>query len=274
MTWLQAVVLGIVQGLTEYLPISSSAHLVLVPWLLGWRIDDHIAFPFDVLVQWGTLIPVLAYFRRELREILRGWWEGARNGSPFGTPGGRLGGWVIVATLPAVVAGLLFKKPVEAVFLQPTLTAALLSGTAALLWLGERFGRRERDLEGLTLGDALAIGLAQALSLLPGISRSGATIAAGLGRGLQRSEAARFSFLLSVPALLGAGSVALKDLFEIGLPPQAVGPILTGALAAALSGYLAIWGLMRLVRWRSLMPFAIYCLLVSVSMLLLAAFRP
>jgi undecaprenyl-diphosphatase len=273
MTWLQAVVLGIVQGLTEYLPISSSAHLVLVPWLLGWRIDEHIAFPFDVLVQWGTLIPVLAYFRRELLEILRGWWEGARNGSPFGAPGGRLGGWVIVATLPAVVAGLLFKKPVEAVFLQPTLTAALLSGTAVLLWWGERFGRRERDLEGLTLGDALAVGLAQALALLPGISRSGATIAAGLGRGLQRSEAARFSFLLSVPALLGAGLVALKDLFEIGLPPQALGPILTGALAAALSGYLAIWGLMRLVRRRSLMPFALYCLLVSLSMLLLAAFR-
>jgi undecaprenyl-diphosphatase len=273
MTWLQAVVLGIVQGLTEYLPISSSAHLVLVPWLLGWRIDEHIAFPFDVLVQWGTLIPVLAHFRRELLEILRGWWEGARNGSPFGTPGGRLGGWVIVATLPAVVAGLLLKKPVEAVFLQPTLTAALLSGTAVLLWWGERFGRRERDLEGLTLGDALAVGLAQALALLPGISRSGATIAAGLGRGLQRSEAARFSFLLSVPALLGAGLVALKDLFEIGLPPQALGPILTGALAAALSGYLAIWGLMRLVRRRSLMPFALYCLLVSLSMLLLAAFR-
>jgi undecaprenyl-diphosphatase len=273
MTWLQAVVLGIVQGLTEYLPISSSAHLVLVPWLLGWRIDEHIAFPFDVLVQWGTLIPVLAYFRRELLKILRGWWEGARNGSPFGTPGGRLGGWVIVATLPAVVAGLLLKKPVEAVFLQPTLTAALLSGTAVLLWWGERFGRRERDLEGLTLGDALAVGLAQALALLPGISRSGATIAAGLGRGLQRSEAARFSFLLSVPALLGAGLVALKDLFEIGLPPQALGPILTGALAAALSGYLAIWGLMRLVRRRSLMPFALYCLLVSLSMLLLAAFR-
>jgi undecaprenyl-diphosphatase len=273
MTWLQAVVLGIVQGLTEYLPISSSAHLVLVPWLLGWRIDEHIAFPFDVLVQWGTLIPVLAYFRRELLGILRGWWEGARNGAPFGTPGGRLGGWVIVATLPAVVAGLLLKKPVEAVFLQPTLTAALLSGTAVLLWWGERFGRRERDLEGLTLGDALAVGLAQALALLPGISRSGATIAAGLGRGLQRSEAARFSFLLSVPALLGAGLVALKDLFEIGLPPQALGPILTGALAAALSGYLAIWGLMRLVRRRSLMPFALYCLLVSLSMLLLAAFR-
>lgn len=273
MTWLQAVVLGIVQGLTEYLPISSSAHLVLVPWLLGWRIDEHIAFPFDVLVQWGTLIPVLAHFRRELLEILRGWWEGARNGSPFGTPGGRLGGWVLVATLPAVVAGLLLKKPVEAVFLQPTLTAALLSGTAVLLWWGERFGRRERDLEGLTLGDALAVGLAQALALLPGISRSGATIAAGLGRGLQRSEAARFSFLLSVPALLGAGLVALKDLFEIGLPPQALGPILTGALAAALSGYLAIWGLMRLVRRRSLMPFALYCLLVSLSMLLLAAFR-
>jgi undecaprenyl-diphosphatase len=273
MTWLQAVVLGIVQGLSEYLPISSSAHLVLVPWLLGWRIDERIAFPFDVLVQWGTLIPVLAYFRRELLEILRGWWEGARNGSPFGTPAGRLGGWVIVATFPAVAAGLLFKKPVEAVFLQPALTGALLSGTAVLLWLGERFGRRERDLERMTLGDALVIGLAQALALLPGISRSGATIAAGLGRGLRRSEAARFSFLLSVPALLGAGLVALKDLYAIGMPLQALGPILTGALAAALSGYMAIWGLMRLVRRRSLMPFSLYCLLVSLSTLLLAAFR-
>lgn len=263
MTWLQALVLGIVQGLSEYLPISSSAHLVLVPWLFGWRPDERIVFPFDVLVQWGTLVPVLVYFRRELWGILVGWWRGMQKGGPFATVEGRLGGWIIVATLPAVIAGVLFKERVEDVFLQPVLAGGLLLGTAALLWVGESVGRGERDLQQMGIRDALVIGLAQALSLLPGISRSGATIAAGLGRGFLRREAARFSFLLSIPALVGAGLVALKDLHAMGFPPEAVGPILIGFLSAALSGYVAIWGLMKMVRRRSLRPFALYCIALS-----------
>ncbi|MCS6964764.1 MAG: hypothetical protein NZM16_12055 [Thermoflexus sp.] len=273
MTWLQALVLGIVQGLSEYLPISSSAHLVLVPWLLGWRNDERIIFPFDVLVQWGTLVPVLIYFRRDLWAILTGWWAGIRRGSPFATPDGRLGGWIILATLPAAVLGVFLKEPIEAVFLQPVLTGGLLFGTAGLLWLGEHFGRGERDLGRMGAWDALVIGLAQALSLLPGISRSGSTIAAGLGRGFLRPEAARFSFLLGIPALLGAGLVALRDLYVMGFPPDALAPILIGFLSAVLSGYLAIWGLMRMVRWRSLRPFAVYCVGVGILTLALAVFR-
>lgn len=273
MTWLQALVLGIVQGLSEYLPISSSAHLVLVPWLLGWRNDERIIFPFDVLVQWGTLVPVLIYFRRDLWAILTGWWAGIRRGSPFATPEGRLGGWIILATLPAAVLGVFLKGPIEAVFLQPVLTGGLLFGTAGLLWLGEHFGRGERDLGRMGAWDALVIGLAQALSLLPGISRSGSTIAAGLGRGFLRPEAARFSFLLGIPALLGAGLVALRDLYVMGFPPDALAPILIGFLSAVLSGYLAIWGLMRMVRRRSLRPFAVYCVGVGILTLALAVFR-
>lgn len=269
MTWFQALVLGVVQGLTEYLPVSSSAHLVLVPWWLGWRIDDRLAFPFDVLVHWGTLVPVLLYFRGDLREILRDGWIGLRRGSPFATPGGRLGGWVLLATLPTAVLGLLLKHRVEAVFLQPPTVAALLFGTGVLLWGAEGMGRQERGLDRLTARDALTIGLAQALSLLPGISRSGATIAAGLALGLARPEAARFSFLMSLPALLGAGGAALRDLGAAGFPPEALGPVLIGFAAAALSGYLAIWSLMRLVRRRSLRPFALYCgLLGSLSLAL------
>ncbi|WP_376793397.1 undecaprenyl-diphosphate phosphatase [Thermoflexus sp.] len=273
MTWLQALILGITQGLTEYLPISSSAHLVLVPWLLGWRNDERIVFPFDVLVQWGTLVPVLIYFRRDLWAILIAGWDGLRQGSPFATPEGRLGGWILLATLPAAILGVLFKEPIEAVFLQPVVAGALLFGTAGLLWLGEHLGRGDRDLQRMKAWDALVIGFAQALSLLPGISRSGATIAAGLGRGFVRPEAARFSFLLGIPALLGAGLVALKDLYRIGFPPQAIIPILIGFLSAALSGYFAIWGLMRMVRRRSLRPFAVYCAGVGTLTLLLFLLR-
>ncbi|MCS7251422.1 MAG: undecaprenyl-diphosphate phosphatase [Anaerolineae bacterium] len=270
MTWLQALVLGIVQGLSEYLPISSSAHLVLVPWLLGWRNDERIVFPFDVLVQWGTLIPVLIYFRHDLWRIVVKWWEGIRGGSPFATPEGRLGGWILLATLPAVVTGVFLKEPIEAVFLQPLLTGILLFGTAGLLWLGEHFGRGQRDLRQMKAWDALVIGLAQALSLLPGISRSGATIAAGLGCGFLRPEATRFSFLLGIPALLGAGLVALWDLFMMGFPYDALVPILIGVLSAAFSGYFAIWGLMRMVRQRSLRPFAFYCVGIGILVLALA----
>ncbi len=273
MTWLQALILGIVQGLSEYLPISSSAHLVLVPWLLGWRNDERIVFPFDVLVQWGTLVPLLVYFRRDLWAIMRGWWDGLRRGAPFATPEGQLGGWILLATLPAAILGVLLKRPIEAVFLQPVLTGVLLFGTAGLLWLGEHFGRGERDLGRMQAWDALVIGFAQALSLLPGISRSGSTIAAGLGRGLRRPEAARFSFLLGIPALLGAGLVALRDLYVIGFPSDALLPILIGFLSAALSGYFAIWGLMRLVRRRSLRPFAVYCVGVGILTIALTLLR-
>lgn len=273
MTWLQALILGIVQGLSEYLPISSSAHLVLVPWLLGWRNDERIVFPFDVLVQWGTLIPLLVYFHRDLGVILRGWWNGLRKGAPFGTPEGRLGGWILLATLPAAVLGALLKEPIEAVFFQPVLTGVLLFGTAGLLWMGERWGRGERDLGQMKASDALVIGFAQALSLLPGISRSGSTIAAGLGRGFLRPEATQFSFLLGIPALLGAGLVALRDLYIIGFPSDALGPILIGFLSAALSGYFAIWGLMRWVRRRSLRLFVVYCAGLGVLTIAFALLR-
>ncbi len=260
MTWFQALILGVVQGLSEYLPISSSAHLVLVPWLFGWRNDERILFPFDVLVQWGTLIPLFIYFRSDLWQILVGGWKGIRKGAPFSTPEGRLGGWILLATLPAVVLGIALKEPIETVFRQPVWAGTLLFGTAGLLLVGEHLGRGERDLTRMRTVDALIVGFAQALSLLPGISRSGATIAAGLGRGFIRQEAARFSFLLGIPALLGAGLVALRDLYAMGFPAVAAGPILIGVLSAGLSGYAAIWGLMGMVRRRSLRPFAVYCI--------------
>ncbi len=273
MTWLQALILGIVQGLSEYLPISSSAHLVLVPWLLGWRNDERIVFPFDVLVQWGTLVPVLIYFRHDLWAILADWWNGIPRGSPFATPEGRLGGWILLATLPAAVLGVFLKRSIEAVFLQPVLTGILLFGTAGLLWLGEYLGRGERDLGRMRAWDALVIGFAQALSLLPGISRSGSTIAAGLGRGFLRPEAARFSFLLGIPALVGAGLVAIRDLYVLGFPAEATLPILIGFSSAAASGYFAIWGLMRMVRRHSLRAFAVYCVGVGILTIAFAVLR-
>lgn len=265
MSWLQALILGVVQGFSEYLPISSSAHLVLVPWLFGWRMDERISFLFDVMVHWGTLIPLLIYFRSDLWRFLTGGWKGIQMGAPFSTSEGRLVGWILLATLPAATVGIVLKDSIEAIFLRPIWVGTLLFGTAGLLFLGERLGRGERDLTRMRALDAVIIGLAQAVSLLPGISRSGSTIAAGLGRGFIRREAARFSFLLSIPALLGAGLVALKDLYYMGFPSAAVGPILVGVLSAGISGYAAIWVLMEMVRRHSLRPFAIYCIAVGAG---------
>ncbi len=273
MTWVQALILGVVQGLSEYLPISSSAHLVLVPWLFGWQNDERISFLFDIMVHWGTLIPLLIYFRGDLEQILVGGWRGIRKGAPFSTPEGRLCGWILLATLPTAAVGIALGERIEAVFLQPVWAGALLFGTAGLLLLGEHLGRGERDLTQMRAADALIVGFAQALSLLPGISRSGATIAAGLGRGFIRREAARFSFLLGIPAFLGAGLVALRDLYVMGFPAAAVGPILIGVLSAGLSGYAAIWGLMRMVRRRSLRPFAAYCIAMGAFTWILYGLR-
>jgi undecaprenyl-diphosphatase len=218
MTILQAVVLGVVQGLTEFLPVSSSAHLVIVPWALGWEFDPAFAFAFDVLVQMGTLLAVIIYFASTLREILSAVWSGLRTRRPLEDPLARLGWLIVLATIPAVLAGLLFHDAVEAAFGNPRAVFFNLLVTASLLAGAERFGRPRRGLDRLNAVDAVAVGAAQALALLPGVSRSGSTISAGLFRGLQRPEAARFSFLMSVPAMIGAGLVGLKDRRPLSQP--------------------------------------------------------
>ncbi len=205
MSLLQALLLGVVQGLTEFLPISSSAHLVLVPWLLGWTLEPRFAFVFDVLVQLGTLVAVIAVQWPFLVRISRSTWNGLRSRRPLAGADSRLAWLLLLGTAPAAAAGLVLHDAVEAAFADPATVSGFLLVTAVLLLAAERFGRPARSLHTLGWVDALIIGLAQALALFPGISRSGSTIAAGLGRGLQRPEAARVSFLLVIPVMAGAG---------------------------------------------------------------------
>lgn len=262
MTVFQALVLGAVQGFTEFLPISSSAHLVLVPTLLGW---SRPSLAFDVLLHAASLMAVLAYFRTDLLGILAGL------GKPG--PGRRLLGLLAVATIPAAAIGFFLAEPLERTFDRPRAVAIELIVTGLILFIAELFARRrQRQLqqqedsttEGLAgavkAGGALTIGMAQAVAILPGISRSGITIVAGLGTGLSRSQAARFSFLMAIPALAGAAALKLPELPSLDL---GAGPLAVGFLASLISSYLAIGGLIGYLQRRGLSPFAAYCLIAG-----------
>ena len=264
MTLLQAFILGIVQGLTEFIPVSSSGHLVLVPHILGWNFDHSQAFIFDVLVQWGTLFAVFIYFRRDLIDITMAFSKALLSRKPFATEDARMGWYLIIATIPAVVIGLLCKDLVEAAFSSPRITGYFLLVTAALLVIAEIIGKRNRTMKQISWVDALFIGFSQVLALLPGISRSGSTIAGGMTRNLNRSSAARFSFLMSVPVMLGAGVLAFKDLFALQNTDNFLIPLLVGFLAALVSGYIAIRWLISYLGKHSLYLFGGYCLVVGI----------
>ena len=263
MTFLQAIILGIVQGLTEFLPISSSAHLVLIPYLLGWQIPISQAFVFDILVQLGTLTAVIIYFRKDLWAILTEWLHGIFHRVPFGTFNSRMGWYLILATIPAGLLGITIKGKVEAVFNNPLLTASLLFGTAILLVVAERVGKRIRALESMNWKDALWVGVFQAISIFPGISRSGSTISGGMIRNLDKPSATRFAFLMSIPVMIAAGLIGMLDLIKVPnvvafLPVMAV-----GFLTAAVVGYLSIRWLLGYIAKRNFYPFAIYCAVLA-----------
>ncbi|MEW5868664.1 MAG: undecaprenyl-diphosphatase UppP [Chloroflexota bacterium] len=273
MTLLQSILLGILQGLTEFLPISSSGHLVLVPYLLNWDIPASDAFVFDVLVQVATLLAVFVYFWNDLLAIGKAFILGLVRRAPFEEPQARLGWLILLATLPAGLIGLLLKDAVEQAFASPLATALSLLVTAALLLVAERAGRRSRDLHNLIWLDAVWIGLAQALAIFPGISRSGATITGGMTRNLSRPEAARFSFLLSIPIMLAAGLLAVKDLLEIPSFTHLLPVYLPGFLAAALAGYLSIRWLLGFLTHRPLYIFSAYCTLLALLSLVVVYLR-
>ncbi|OGN92024.1 MAG: undecaprenyl-diphosphatase UppP [Chloroflexi bacterium RBG_13_48_10] len=273
MTLLQSILLGIIQGLTEFLPISSSAHLVITPYLLGWQIPAQEGFIFDVLVQLGTLLAVILYFRVELYRIIVGVLNGLIHRHPFSESQSRLGWMLVLATIPAVIAGILFKDPVERAFGSPVATGYLLLGTAALLVIAEFVGKRNRKVEDLSWLDTLLVGLFQAVSLLPGISRSGSTIAGGMIRDLERPAAARFSFLMSVPVMLGAGALAIMDLIKLPDFAAQLPTLMVGFITSTVVGFFSIrWLLAYLVK-RRLYLFAIYCVVISAVVLLFTYFR-
>jgi undecaprenyl-diphosphatase len=270
---IQALLLGIIQGATEFLPISSSGHLVLAPWILGWSFDPQQAFIFDVLVQWGTILAVIVYFRYELVQLLVAGLRSLRGGAAWKEPTARRAWLIILASIPAAVLGLLLKSLVERSFGSPMAVSAFLMGTALILFVSERLSKRDRSLDELNGLDALWIGAFQALALFPGISRSGATIAGGLLRGFQREQAARFSFLLAVPTMLGAGVIALLDLRQAGNASAQIAPLIVGFIAATLVGFVAIHWLLAFLRQSRLYGFAFYCALISLGSLLLYATR-
>jgi undecaprenyl-diphosphatase len=259
MTIFQSIVLGIVQGLTEFIPVSSSAHLVLVPYWLGWTFPADQVFVFDVLVQLGTLLAVIIYFRADLTRIILAAVRGILSKKPFEDPDARLGWLVVLATIPAGFAGLFLKKLVESAFHSPMITAILLLGTGALLILAELLGKQKITLKNISWMDALIIGIFQAISIFPGISRSGSTITGGLLRKLDRTSAARFSFLMSIPIMIAAGAVATKDLVAVPNFVSFLPMVAAGFISAAIVGFLSIKWLLRFLRTHSLFGFAIYC---------------
>jgi undecaprenyl-diphosphatase len=262
----EALILGIVQGLTEFLPVSSSGHLVLVPAALGW---DSPPLVFDTTVHLATLIAVVAVFRRELLRLLIAWWQGLRSRQPFKTSESRLAWWVILGTVPGVLAGLFLGEVFESFFASPHAVGAFLLLTALLLVLAEVLGRRRRDLPEMTWLDSLLIGIGQAAAIAPGLSRSGTTMAVGMFRGMTRDAAARFSFILSVPIIAGAGGVQLVKMLSDNSLSTDVPILLVGFAAAAVCGYAAIRLLLAYLRKRPLYPFAVYCVVAGVLALTL-----
>ena len=269
MTPFQAFIMGIVQGITEFLPVSSSGHLVLTPFLLNWHIPEEQVFVFDVLVQIGTLVAVILYFWKDLWAILTGFVTNFWKKEAYQRYDVRMGLYLIIGTLPAVVFGLLVKDAVEAAFSDVTFTVLALIFTAVLMIAAEQYGKRENDLTKTTWLDALVIGLFQMLALFPGVSRSGSTISAGLFRNMDRPSAARFSFLLSVPAMLGAGLLAVLDLLQVPDLGAFLLPMAIGFVTAAVVGYLSIRWLLRYLTRNPLTHFSIYLIVLSTLILIL-----
>ena len=262
----QAIVLALVQGLTEFLPISSSAHLILVPALLGWP-DQGLAF--DVAVHVGSLVAVVAWLRRDLRDLASGWLRAVFRARPF-APESRRGWMVITATVPVGAAGLFAGEAVEQHLRAPVLIAAANVGFALALLAADRWGSRTRGEGSLGLRGAMLIGCAQALALVPGASRSGVTITAGLALGLAPQAAARFSFLLAVPVIALAGGA--KG-FELLAAPESVDWTWfgIGALVAGASAYACIGAFLALVARVGLWPFAVYRIALGALLIILLA---
>jgi undecaprenyl-diphosphatase len=265
----EAIVLGLVQGITEFLPISSTAHLRIVPALAGWE-DPGAAF--TAVTQLGTMAAVLLYFRSDLSRIARAWLRSLRDRSMRRDTDARLGWYILLGTIPIGIFGLAFKDQIETGARDLYLIATALIVLGLVLLVAEKVGTRDRSIEQLTARDGVALGFAQALALVPGVSRSGATITAGLFLGLDRPSAARFSFLLSVPAVVLSGLLELSSIAS-GEEGQQVG---AGALALAtllafVSGYAAIALLLRFLATHSTIVFVVYRVALGVLVLALTA---
>lgn len=271
--------LGIVQGLTEFLPISSSAHLIIIPWLFGW---EPFGLAFDVALHLGTLAAILVYFRHDLIAIPIGLMrerETLRQRRLPVDPMARLGLFIVVATLPAAIGGLLAEDAIDRIFhADPISQAAIVAIAIVLIVVGlvleiadRRGGGPMLDGKQINFRQAMTIGLAQTLALIPGASRSGTTITAGLFVGLNRADAARFSFLLGVPLIAGAGLKQMTELAVDGLGDVSLAVFIVGIVTAGLTGYAAIAGLLRFLQRRPVTVFVVYRVVLGISLLILVA---
>ena len=265
MDWVQALVLGIVQGLTEFLPISSTAHLRVVPELLGW--NDPGA-EFSAVIQLGTLGAVMLYFWQDVLQLSRAALESIWKREPLGTPKSRMAWGIAAGTVPIVVLGLSFKDFIKMEARELWVIGIALIVLAVFLYLAERLSPRNRQIGQLSLLQIQWIGLTQALALIPGCSRSGSTIMGGLMVGLNREAAARFSFLLSLPAIFGSGLYELKELMEIGISTDGYFNLIVGILASFVVGYLSIGLLLRFLRRHGTFVFVIYRIVLGTGILL------
>ena len=266
MNTLEAIVLGLVQGLTEFLPISSSGHLRIVPALLGW--EDPGA-GFTAVIQLGTMAAVLIYFRADLWRIAVAWLSELRTPIPRASQEARLGWFIVLGTIPIAIFGFVFKDQIESGARSLYLIGSALILFSFVMLAAEHFGSRRRNLDEMSGRDGIAIGFAQALALIPGVSRSGATISAGLLRGFTRLDAARYSFVLSVPAVVLSGLFELRKIGEAGEPP--VGATVIATVVAFVAGYLSIAWLLRYLTSHSLRVFVVYRVALGVLVLALAA---
>jgi undecaprenyl-diphosphatase len=268
---IHAIVLGLVQGLSEFLPISSSGHLIFVPWLFGWNDfdSDSVQKAFDVALHIGTLAAVCIYFRRDLLIYIRDGWRALRSRGRRATPEGRLAWLLLLATLPAAAVGAVFEKQIdEQLGRIPLIAVSLIVFGLLLGWADRLPGKRE--IESMDGRDALIIGAAQVLSLNPGTSRSGITITAGRMQTFTRETAARISFLMAIPVTAGAALFKVGKLVKDGIPDGLAVPMIVGILTSGVAGWVAVAGLLRYVRTHSFTPFVIYRVVLGVVLLIVA----
>jgi len=266
--YFQAVVLGVIQGLTEFLPISSSAHLRIFPELFGWE-DPGAAF--TAVVQIGTELAVLIYFRKDIWRIISTWTRSLVRPELRGHLDARMGWYIILGSLPIVVLGLFFEDAIDSVFRNLWIVATMLVVMGLVLGAADRFGATTKEIKQLTLRDAVLMGLAQAMALIPGVSRSGATLSMGRALGYDRAAATRYAFLLAIPAVVGAGVYKLKDV-PGGDNPYGWSPTVVATVVSFVVGYAAIAWLLRYVSSNSYTPFVIYRVLLGLgTMALLGA---
>ena len=263
---IQALVMGLVQGLTEFIPVSSSGHLVLVPWLFGWKDPFINSVAFSVVLHMGTLVALLAFFWTDWLTLIPAGLAAIRDRSIKGDPNRKMALLLLVATIPAVIAGPIFESKFEDLVREPARIALMLCVGAAILWLADRWGSKLRDETSLSFGESLALGLAQVIALVPGISRSGISISAGLFMGLNREAAARFSFLMATPVVGGAGIwEARKFLTHEAGPNPEINVIVIGFIAALISGFVAIRFMLEFLKRQPLTAFVLYRVVAAAA---------